>query len=160
MKIYYLKVIGSAVAVFGCFLPQAYACQGPQFETTYTYYSDQPVAEIPDGMIQIKVRFNKEQIVTLHGDGSRYPQSDYAKVQMITEDGTTRRIALKTPSGLTSCDNIRRPNVGDHYIIGTYAKEHGSQTLYFGGRPLFIHYQISATRGYIDLPSPNRDQKP
>lgn len=119
----------------------AAACQGPQWESSLVLFSDSQKADVPDGMVQLRVRIGTQTLRDVHS-------RDLIRVWSLTDerdatkviDKATGTLQIEKPLG-TSCDSVSIPPKGIYYVTGTLVMgEDGKPVTINGGklfRPLF-----------------------
>ncbi|MEO9636336.1 MAG: hypothetical protein ABJF89_03915 [Parasphingorhabdus sp.] len=131
-------LFGTAIfAIAGLSNSAAYACQGPQFETQYSMAHKAPLADVPEGKVQLKVRFTE---YTAKQNANRY---DYVRAQLVTAEKRKKFVTIPIPM-MTSCGRLNLPRSGDYYIVGEFAKGADDGPLYIrDGRVFAAQYQTS-----------------
>ncbi len=150
-----LTAAGLAFAGLGA--TQAAACQGVQFESRLIVFNEAKQADVPEGMVQYRVRVTNYSLRNVY-------QRDLIHVQRLADDAPDEgeidraliNLKLVKPVG-TSCDYVLVPEPGIYYVTGTLVTGEDGKPVMVNGGALFRPY--FTRRKAMDLLVSERDSQ-
>ncbi len=142
---------GIALAISPFAASPAAACQGPQFESRLNVFSAQQHGDVPQGMVQYRVRISDYSLRNVY-------QRDLIHVQRLADEPVATGKIEKAISGLkiikpvgTSCDFLAMPSPGIYYLVGRPLFNADGEPLVVNGGQLF-QPKFTRRKAMLDFP--------
>ena len=129
----------------------AVACQGPQFESQFDLFAAEKAADVPEGMVQYRVRITSYSLRNVYDrDLIDVHRLTDEPVQSSTIDRAKGRLKIIKPIG-TSCDSVAIQKPGIYYVVGTLLNGEDGEPVFVNGGQLF-QPKFTRRKALLDFP--------